>query len=280
MPKTVVFLGCSFTAGDGWNEEDTTTAKKDSPYLWTNLCHKNIPGLSGLESVNLGKSGCSNTEIFEDAVEFISRHSRNIDTVFCQWTAMPRYSFRVGFELWETREHLEKIRIPDTHTHDVNLNKGISWSREYLNDLLDRLRVLHHVHWEIVKVVRYASIIETLVKQLSIPNLFFINGLCPWDQDYFVELHHVKPESYTEFTKKNILNIDSRDDKDIYKLYHLAHQHYREAGSINESKWINLYDSFFKNKIDSNFDNLHPGIQSNQIYYKMIENKISTLAID
>ena len=274
--KKIVFSGCSFTAGNGWLDispnQSQRTEVKDSPYLWTNLCHQNIRTFSQLDQINIAKGGNSNTEIFEATVDIISKQSANIDTLFCQWTSGPRYNFNVGFELWDTAENF----FIEHRTDDVNLNRGDSWSREYLNDLLDRLRVLHHQHWEILKIVRYSNIITRFAEKNRI-KLFFINGLCPWDKDYFIKLTKVKPESYTEFTKKHILNIDSRDDQDIYRLYDLAHDHYQQAGGINEKQWINLYNSFCVNRTDRNFDDLHPGKKSNQMYFEMIKNKLETL---
>lgn len=269
--KKLVYTGCSFTAGDGW-EDSSRTPVKDSPNLWTNLCHQNIERFKTLEQVNAGVTGASNTDIFQNTVKVIAQYNKNIDTVFCQWSGMPRYNFTVGFELWNTSGNFFSNRkLPD-----ITLNRGDVFSREYIDDLVNRLKVLHHLHWEILKVVEYSNIILNLSNVIGF-NVFFINGLCPWDKDYFVELENVKPESYTPFTKKNILNIDSRDDKDIYKLYSLAHKHYREAGGINESNWINLYKSMLSQKIDVNSDKIHPGTQSNQIYYSTVAKRLQEL---
>ncbi len=267
----VVFAGCSFTAGYGCGNDDVQ--EKLSPFLWVNLCHTNIKRLADLELVNIGVSGSSNTEIFQNVVRYMSEHGNSIDTIFCQWTSMPRYNWIAGFELWDTSQRITNV----DQRCDVNLNKGISWSKEYISDLTNRLRVMHHLHWEILKVVDYVNIIIKLANKLNIPNVFFINGLCPWDNNYFKELKNVKPESYTEFTKKEILNIDSRDDEDIYKLYKLAHQHYHSAGSILEHYWLNLYNSFIDNQVDVNYDNRHPGKKSNQLYYQLVANKLTQL---
>jgi hypothetical protein len=185
---------------------------------------------------------------------------------------MPRYNFNVGLELWDTTENFYNHR-----THNIKLSNGDQWSREYVNDLTDRLLVLHHLHWEIIKVVDFSNIILNIASALGVDNVFFINGMCPWDADYFVELHNVKPEAYTPFTKKEILNIDSRNDEDIYKLYSLIHQHYQEAGGIQQSNWISLDKSFHKQLIDTNYDNFHPGIQSNELYYQIIEQRLNEL---
>lgn len=109
--------------------------------------------------------------------------------------------------------------------------------------------------------------------------MYFVNGLCPWDKNYFVRLKNFKPEELTEFTKTQILNIESRNDEDIFALYNLAHNQYQEHGGIDLDNWINLYDSFLNIKTDENFDKRHPGVQSNMIYFELIKNRLSELGI-
>lgn len=269
--KKLLFSGCSYTAGNGFDQNNPLRAVKDSPHLWTNLFQQSALKYKNMEQVNIGVGGASNTEIFENTVKSLAEYGSDVDTMFCQWTSMPRYNFVAGFELWSTNVSFvmdEKI------THDINLNNGTTWTRSYVNDLIDRLRVMHHLHWEILKVVNYTNIIKKLAVKLNINNVFFINGLCPWDENYFVELQNVLPNQYTNFTKKEILNIDSKDDQDIFKLYKLAHRHYQEAGGINENEWINLYNSYNSQQIDFNFDSKHPGIESNKLYVQLIKNRL------
>lgn len=274
--KKLVFSGCSLTAGNGWKDCEPETSRsipvKESPNLWVNLCHQNIEQFKNLELINVGQGGAGNTEIFQFVIESISQHGSEIDTIFCQWTSMPRYNFNVGFENWDTSEDL----FTSSRLHDIKLSSGDQLSRKYVANLLDEFKLMHHLHWEILKVVKYSNIISNIAKQLQIKNVFFINGICPWDDNYFTQLTDARPESYTPFTKKEILNIDSRDDLDTFKLYAKAHQHYKKAGGIDQLQWINLYSSFLKNKIDVNFDNSHPGILSNQSYYQLISNKLSS----
>lgn len=196
----------------------------------------------------------------------------DISTLLCQWTAGPRYNFNAGFELWDTSESLHT----EVRSHDVRLNRGDHWPREYVRDLLDRLRVMHHLHWEILAVVRLSNLLKGLARRLGIGRMFFVNGACAWDKNYFVKLENVLPESYTPFTKKHILNIESRDDQDIFKLYDIAHSHYSAAGGIDPQDWINLYDSFLDNRTDVNFDNQHPGTQSNQTYHDLVKQKLQS----
>jgi hypothetical protein len=277
--KKLVFSGCSYTAGNGWADlsvnESMRTEVKNSPYLWVNLCANNIDIFKSLELINVGKGGASNTEIFENTIEQVVKHGCAIDTVVCQWTSVPRYNFNVGFELWSTSEDLN---LNNPRTHDVNLNRGDHWPREYITDLMDRLRVMHHLHWEIVKVLRYSNIIKQATKKLNINRVIFVNGMCPWDLNYFDYLvgPTVLPEEYTNFTKNEILNIESRSDEDIFKLYQLAHTHYQEAGGIDSNDWVNLYNSFYHDRTDTNFDQIHPGINSNQLYFEQIKTFLKT----
>lgn len=195
-----------------------------------------------------------------------------IDTLFCQWTSGPRYNFHVGLELWDTSESLA------THCrkHDVMLSSGERYGRGYIQDVLDRFRSMHHLHWEVLQIVEYCHTIKLLAERLDIRHVYFINGLCPWDHDYFSVVDRAQPEDYTPFTKQHILNINQRSDQDIYTLYQQIHRQYQAAGGIDQSLWINLYDSFLHLKTDKNYDGIHPGIKSNQLYFQLISQQLNT----
>lgn len=262
----VVFAGCSFTAGTGWPDA------QNSSNLWCVLCHQHIPVLQNLEHVNIGQAGASNQDIFENIINSISHHGSSIKYLFCQWTAAHRYNFNVGFELWHTSESLQ-----ETPTHpDINLS-DITYRRKYLEDIKTQFKTLHHIHYEIVKVIRYSKIISNLASQFGI-KCIHINGICPWDENYFNELTgpHVRPEDYTTFTKNQIINISNRTDKDIFELYAKAHQDYRNAGSIDPGEWVNLYRSQWNSRIDFNFDKAHPGAKSNQVYFDWVKDFLNT----
>ena len=42
MNKKIVYAGCSFTAGTGFDETDLGRDCKEFPDLWVNLCSENI----------------------------------------------------------------------------------------------------------------------------------------------------------------------------------------------------------------------------------------------
>ena len=258
----IAFTGCSFTAGHGLNADALSDEVKNSPYLWTNLGCSQIAELQGMPSVNYAKNGASNTDIFEQAIYAIAKHGKNLKYIFCQWTSAPRYTFSPGIDPW-----LKNIKI-NTHLSrklnvDINLSSGIVWSKDYINDLIDRFLVMHHLHHEVLKVVRYANTIGSLAEMIG-STVIFINGLCPWDDQYFVKIDNATPEQYTNFTKYEILDIDNRTDEDIEKLYSMIHQDYHNAGGVDPNQWINLYEPWNRSQVDKNHDGLHPGILSNQ----------------
>ena len=270
--KKVVFSGCSFTAGTGWDPSVDECRKFKN--LWVNLCANNIDSLKSLELVNVGQASASNTIIFENTVDEISKHGSAIDTMFCQWTAMPRYRFSLGLERWSTVVRTEPTRKGN---QDIHLSDGTKFTKEYLDKFFNQFNALHHLHPEILKVVRYTNILKRLAAAFDI-KIYFINGICPWDNNYFVKLSgpNILPENYTHFTKTLILDIKNRDDADILELYNTIHNDYECEGGIDPNDWINLYGSMNQSKIDTNPDNLHPGIQSNQLYYQQISNFLKT----
>jgi len=278
MTKKIIFAGCSYTAGNGWAQlspdESMKIAVKDSPHLWVNLVQKNIEIFKELDLINIGRGGASNTDIFANTMRAMSEHKDSIDTLVCQWTGVPRYNWNVGFELWDTSEDIPSPAVVTKRKHAINLNRGDQWPREYIDDLTNKLRVMHHLHWEILKIVDYSNIIQKLAVKIGINRVYFVNGLCPWDNDYFVRLQNVLPETFTEFTKTEILNVKTRDDEEIYALYNLAHDHYQEKGGIDTKSWINLYQSFRSLTTDYNYDKSHPGIESNLAFYKIFQERL------
>lgn len=272
--KILLFTGCSFTAGTGWYSDSDIHLVRSTPVpdhkdLWVNICHKKVYNFKELELINVGVAGFSNSEIFESTVENIAKYGDKIDTIICQWTSGPRYNFNCGLERWDTSDRLTSKH----NNHDINLSNGITWPRDYIRDLLNKFLVMHHIHYEIVKIVKYSSILKKLTSQYDNMKIFFVNGLCPWDTDYFEKLTNFEPVQLTEFTKNTVLEIDHRCDNDIFYLYDKIHQDYDDAGGtiMNNEDWINLYNSLQDNQIDTNFDQSHPGTQSNLIYSKIIE---------
>jgi hypothetical protein len=265
LTKKLVFAGCSFTAGNGWIPGSHLECK-DSPNLWVNLCRQYINKFQNLDLINVGQGGASNSQIFENAISALTEYHCDIDTLVVQWTSMPRYCWNVGLELWNTTE---TFTANNTRKHDHKLSDGTVYTRKYLQDLSNRLVATHHLHWEILKLLKYATIINRYCDKFDI-KCVFVNGICPWDKNYFVKLNNSMPSNYTPFTQKEILNIKDRSDQDIFKLYDKIHSDYNQY-TVRPAQWINLYNSFYQNRLDVNYDNTHPGVLSNQLFCQMVK---------
>jgi hypothetical protein len=256
---TSLFVGCSFTAGKGFELE------KQEPKLWVNMLHAQNAQLNKTELVNEGESGASNDKIFYNAVNGLLKHRP--EYAFVQWTGAPRYTVLLGLETYATTQYFGH----DGQTYDHNLHGDITYTASYLEGIKDRFLSLHHPHADIVNVIKYGNTLNNLAKETN-TRIFFINGLCPWDNEFFTKLENVLPDRYTKYTQE-ILETETRDDEEIFTLYNKIHNEYSQAG-VDELNWLNLYNSFGSNKIDTNDDKTHPGINSNQLYFDIVNQSL------
>lgn len=268
----VIFDGCSVTSGTGLDKNNSTAEFRDSPELWVNLCHKNIPQFATLDLINQSKGGSSNQTIFNRVVESISKYD-DIEYIVCAWTSVPRYNFNIGFELYNTEEVFHPNR-QTVRSHQLN---QCDYTDSYLRKIALRFLTLHDLHYEIVHLLKFINIITNLSNRHGI-TLINVNALCPWDDQFFKVLPDTaKPSDYTEFTQE-ILNISNRDDEEILNLYHLQHEQYNNYGGIRNHTWVNLYNSFLKETVDYNYDDLHAGVESNKIFFDLVKRYMQTLA--
>jgi hypothetical protein len=253
MNKTV-FTGCSFTAGDGF------ALTKNEPALWVNLLHSSHLKLNQTQLINAGVGGRSNANIFKDTVFNLLTQS-DVKYMFVEWTNGPRYALSLGLETYNTHQ----LFMPNTPMTTHNLH-SITYSKQYLKKINDRFTALAHDHYEIVCLLEYIRLINLLC-ELKECQVFYINGLCPWDNNYFEKLENTLPSEYTNYTKKQ-LQTSTRDDNEVFELYDKIHHEYQTAGGIHQDLWLNLYSSMRDQRIDFNDDGVHPGIKSNQLYYQ------------
>lgn len=262
---TVLYTGCSYTAGAGWRDE------KQSEHLWVNILHDLC--WPDQDKINAGKTGGSNQLIFERTVQHMSGHP-DINTVVVQWTSDPRHYLEPGFELYETRLPITPGIIDSKVGFEFNLN-DINYSKKFIQDWLNKYIVLHHPQHMIVKLIGYVNILIKLAERLQV-KIYFVNGLCPWDNGFFDKKTNVQPCEYTAFTQE-LLNVHNRDDNEIKQLYDLMHTQYKNKGTIQQTYWIDLYYCLNENKIDVNYDGTHPGKQSNLNYANYLYSKLNKL---
>ncbi len=260
MNKTL-YAGCSYTSGVGFDLLDK------EPGLWVNLLHNSVPELKETQAVNVGLGGRSNAGIFRDVCYQLT-HRNDIKYVFVAFTSMPRYEINLGLETYPTRYVFATWSPGIT---EINLN-DVSYTGKYLESVGSRFVTLVHLHYEILDMVYYVNTMLNLSKLVG-AKIFFINAIGPWDYQYFTKLENVLPNSYTDFTKE-LLNFNTRDDEEIFKLYNTMHDSYNLAGGIHEDLWLNLYSSFRSLLVDRNSDDNHPGLKSNQIYHQLLQQSL------
>ena len=255
-----VFAGCSYTAGSGFELE------KNEPSLWVNQLHDKF--FSHTTKLNVSHAGRSNAGIFQDTMRALVDYSVNYAIV--EWTSAPRYELELGFELYTTRQ----VFMPSTQCRSINTH-SINYSSDYLNAVRDRFTALAHDCYEILNIVDYVNTILK-VSKLTNTQVFFVNGLCSWDHNFFVKKTNCLPDQYTKYTQR-LLNSNTRDDDEVFQLYCKMHDNFDSAGTINQNHWLNLYDSMRNQRIDVNQDKLHPGTQSNNLYVEQFSSRLEQL---
>lgn len=257
----LLFSGCSFTEGIGLD------LHAEDPANYCNVFSKMAFVDTPYSMKNIGVRGHSNLRIFLDTCDNIVRS--HYDFVFVGWTGYPRHVMWTGLEEYETRRTL----MPRTHVEEHNGNY-LSFSSEFLNDLRDKFVLSASTHHDILDIVRYINILVEL-GNLKNTKVYFLNNICQWDNDYFNRIENPWASKLTPYTNK-LLSSHNRDNRQIATLYNKMHDDYESLGGIQESKWLNLYDSFQRMQLDVGNDNLHPGKLSHQHYGNLLAQRFIT----
>ena len=262
MNKLTVFCGCSFTKGDGLALED------QDPDLWANILHQTVPELSTTKSINLGVNGATNENIFFSALDTALNNSQ-CKYLFVAFTSLKRLQINPSVETYNTKVFLESGKI-----EDVKVNPNITIAGSYIENIRDRFFDLTHVHYDIVKILRYTGLIAQAAAKSSI-KVFFVNSLMHIDKNYFVPvLDPARTPADTTPLTQNLLNADTRDDQEYFKIYDKIHSDYKNTGSTLHN-WLNLDQGFRSDfYLDKGNDNAHPGPKSHQAFAKFLTEKI------
>lgn len=236
--------GCSFTQGHG------LTLEENDPNLWVNqLAHRLNSSVN-----NIAKHGYNNQTIFLETLIELSKN--DYDLVLVAWSVIPRWNINLGFEWYSTFSHL--------NNYPVNTNcksYSVAWQKKLKNLLLEG----HHDHWHLLDLIKYVNILVDL-QNLKDKKIFFVNTYGPWSENFFVKKQVQLPSDLCEYTQ-DLLNVNTRDDDEIFKLYELMHQQYADNGGICEQHWLNLYKSFQSLQVDTVSQNdKHPGYKSQDVF--------------
>jgi hypothetical protein len=245
------FNGCSFTVGEGFPVEI-----RDN-YIYDRLVSKDC----NFQASNIARGGSSNYVIFLRSAKAIM--SKQYDIVLTQWSALNRIWFYPG---------------PDAeyHINDGQIDYNYRYRDFYLNKkekikLENTLRILNHDYQNIFDLVDYCQILNQLANHNSI-TLIHINGLVPWTNDLMInDIINLK-ETLSSYTQ-SILDFDQRDDDEIIKYFRKLQKKFLE---LDQSNWVNIFDSFMDHEIDIGPEGHHPGINSHQWMAEQIINYIKT----
>jgi hypothetical protein len=242
----VLVVGCSMTYGHGLVHESS------DPDLWVNRIFPQEKYIV----TNLSKSGHNNHWIFLETMS--SLLTETYDIVLVGWSAIPRFNFYVGLELYSAQTMLAD--------KDINLNNNITISGKWLKSIGNNLKKIHNDHWDFLDLIKYINTLILIQEKKNNGQIFFVNTLGPWPNNYFTKKEINLPSDLTPF-EQNLLQVDTRDDDEIFQLYDMIHKHYRTYGGICEDHWLNLYSSLRSMQIDNVSDtDPHPGYQSQKAF--------------
>jgi len=234
--KIFTFLGCSYTAGVGLNQEKLDINN------YANLVGTHFKA----QTKNLAVPGSSNYDIFMSAMNEILFSKQEI--IFVQWSHLNRQSVHPVPGLPGLRLH-SKIKS-DYKYNDLVFPKKI------LQTLVKYLYILNHDYYHITELANYVNILQTLSTNTKI---VFINGAIPWTEDI------AKLDTMTNYANnlstysKELFDFEHNDDIRINQLFLDLNQ---QLQRINANLWVNMFSSFVENKLDLANDNLHPGPKS------------------
>jgi hypothetical protein len=255
----ILIAGCSYTSGY------EMPSGQNNPDIWANLLSKKL-GATTIK--NVAKTGANNHFIFlETLSELIKDH---YDLVLVQWSAIPRYIYHVGLELYDVETRFDR---------DISIINKETISKEWLSEIKNRLLRIHNDHWDILDLVKYVNVLIELQEKVRSGKIFFINGLGPWPDQYFVKKQINLPSDLTVF-EQTLLQVDCRDDLEIFQLYNMIHEQYNNYGGIQENHWLNLYQSQNKLKVYTiSSTDLHPGCASQEIFSEYFHQQLQKISV-
>ena len=255
----ILIAGCSYTSGYKMPGE------QNNPDIWPNLLSKKL-GATTIK--NVAKTGANNHFIFlETLSELIKDH---YDLVLVQWSAIPRYMYHVGLELYDVNTRFDR---------DINIVNNKTISTEWLSEIKNRLLKIHNDHWDILDLVKYVNVLIELQTKSRHGHIFFINGLGPWPDQYFLRKQINLPSDLTIF-EQTMFQVDCRDDLEIFQLYNMVHEQYNKYGGIQENHWLNLYQSQDNLKVDTiSSTDSHPGCASQEIFSEYFYQQLQKISV-
>ena len=246
----ICFNGCSFTVGEGFPEHQR------SIFVYDHLVSRALDA----EHDNIAKDGSSNYGIFMRSAEAII--TGTYDVVITQWSALNRLWFYPGPDC---EFFINQVINKEFHYRELHL--GVQDCKKFC----ETIKLLNHDYTNIYDLIDYCKILNTLTKTNKTKNVF-VNGLVPWCDDLVHPLGPNLEKSLSEYTK-SMLDHEHRNDVEIIKFFKKLQEKFAE---LDQTKWVNLFDSFYLISTDIGPEGHHPGINSHQLIADKIINYMKT----
>jgi hypothetical protein len=243
------FTGCSFTVGEGLPQE------KNNLHNYTNIVAGHY--LERVQVSNLAQSGNSNYNIFITSLKEILFDTPDI--LFVQWTSLNR--------LWAYPKPDAEITLSLGGFKDFDFEyRDLYFPKKEIRRFTEMYHLLNCNYKNILTLVDYCKILETVSQGRC--RVVFINGLVPWTRELLTNIHEDFYSQLSNYTKE-ILDFSDVSDEKLDQLYNQLSD---AVQSLDQTKWVNMFESMMKNKLDVGTDNDHPGINSHKQYAKKIIN--------
>ena len=246
----VCFNGCSVTVGNGFPVDQREY------YIYDRLLEQKIK----FKRTNIAMTGSSNYLTFMRSSDAIL--SGNYDCVITQWTALNR--------LWLYPAPDAAFSTNNEQQPDFKYNHIYLSPKEKTN-FKNTLLMLNGDYQNIVDLIKFCGILKSL-GDANNTKIIFINGLVPWTDDLNQPLGNDLNNSLSDYSK-SLLNFDNRDDDEIIKFFL---QLQTEFVALDQTLWVNLFDSWMQNVQDTGPEGHHPGILSHRWMADKVLNYLET----
>lgn len=233
----VCFNGCSFTVGEGFPEDQRNL------YIYDRLLEKKF----NFNRTNIAIGGSSNYTIFMRSADAVM--SGNYDCVVTQWSGLNRLWLYPGPDSkFGVNGNLSDFRYRHIYIEKTEKEK-----------LKNTLLLLNGDYNNIIDLTKFTNILKILASSND-TKLVFVNGLVPWEEDLVKPLEEDLNRSLSDYSKA-MLDFDNRDDHEIINFFQTLQQFVMQ---VDQSLWVNIFDSWMKNILDLGPEGHHPGIKSHQ----------------
>ena len=166
-----------------------------------------------------------------------------------QWSALNRLWLSPGPNCFYATNDDNK----DFRYRNLTIPKG---DKQFFKNIV---LLLNHDYQNILDLVDYCNILQTVSKEYKVKH-FNINGLVPWTQDLILPFGSDLAQEFSLYTK-NLLDFDNRDNKELIELFGTLQN---KVLTLDQTTWVNIFNSFKANTMDDGPQGHHPGPKSHR----------------